>query len=96
MRRHVQLGDLPPEQPLDRRQPGTLFVIAERDCLACLPRTAGSADAMDVGFRFVGQLVVDHVGNVIDVDATGGDVGGDQDRRPRRFECRQRSFPMVL
>jgi hypothetical protein len=38
---------------------------------------------VDVGLRLVRQFIVDHVGHVIDVDAAGGDVGGDEDRRLR-------------
>ena len=33
---------------------------------------------MDVGFRLVGQVVVDDVRDVVDIEAAGGDVGGDQ------------------
>ena len=33
---------------------------------------------MHVGLLVLGNLVVDHVGHVVDVDAAGGDVGGDQ------------------
>ena len=33
---------------------------------------------MDVILRHLGQLEVDHVGQLIDVEATSGDVGGDQ------------------
>ena len=33
---------------------------------------------MNVGVAGVGQVVVDHVGHVLDVEPAGGDVGGDQ------------------
>src|SRR5690606_32025772 len=38
----------------------------------------GTADAMDVGLLVLGALVVDDVGDVVDVDAAGGDVRGDE------------------
>ena len=37
-----------------------------------------AADPVDVGFRHVGQLVLDDVADRVDVDAARGDVGGDQ------------------
>ncbi len=43
-----------------------------------LPGAAGAADAVHVGLLVLGDLVVDDVGDVVDVDAAGGDVGGDQ------------------
>ena len=39
---------------------------------------AGAADAVHVGLLVLGALVVDDVGDAVDVDAAGGDVGGDQ------------------
>ena len=39
---------------------------------------AGAADAVHVGLLVLGNLVVDHVRDVVDVDAASGDVGGDQ------------------
>ena len=44
----------------------------------CLPGAAGAADAVQVGLLVLGALVVDDVRDVVDVDAAGGDVGGDQ------------------
>jgi hypothetical protein len=37
------------------------------------------ADAVDVVFRLLGQVVVDHVADVLHVDAAGGHVGGHED-----------------
>ena len=41
--------------------------------------TASAADAVDEVVRGVGQVVVDDVRDVGDVDPAGGDIGGDQD-----------------
>src|SRR5690606_6410571 len=38
----------------------------------------GTADAVDVGLLVLGALVVDDVGDVVDIDAAGGDVRGDE------------------
>ncbi len=38
----------------------------------------GAAGAVDEGFGFVGEVEVDDAVNVVDVDASGGEVGGDE------------------
>ena len=48
----------------------------DRDALAAGP--ADPADAVDVGVRRRRHVVVDDVGEVVDVEAAGGDVGGDE------------------
>src|SRR5690606_41170041 len=59
--------------PAPARSPcATLF----RSGHARLARTTGAADAVDVGLLVLRALVVDHVGDVVDVDAAGRDVGG--------------------
>ena len=44
-----------------------------------MPGAPRAADAVDVDLLVLGALVVDDVGDVVDVDAAGGDVGGDED-----------------
>ena len=41
--------------------------------------TAGPADAVDIILGVHGEVVVYDVGNSIDIDSAGGDVGGNQD-----------------
>ena len=43
-----------------------------------LPGPAGAADPVDIGLGHLGQVVVEHVGQLLDVQAPGGDVGGHQ------------------
>ena len=50
----------------------------ERDARARPARAAGAADAVGVGVGVVRRIEVDDVGDVVDVDAAGGDVGGDE------------------
>src|SRR5882672_10034473 len=64
------------DQPFDIAQERRLLVIAERDRHALGAGARGAADAVDVGFRNVRQIVVEHVADAVDVDAAGGDVGG--------------------
>ena len=49
----------------------------------------GATDAVDVGLRRRGHVEVDDVGDVVDIDAAGGDVGGDENlglSSPKRIE----------
>jgi hypothetical protein len=84
------------QQTLDRLQPRPLLVVAQRDRLARHARPARAADAMHVGLRLVWQLVVDHVRDVVDVDAAGRNVGGDEHRRMLRLEGGERLLTLVL
>jgi len=44
----------------------------------------------------MGQFVVDHVRDVVHVDAAGGDVGGHEHGRPGRLEGGERLLPLGL
>jgi hypothetical protein len=51
----------------------------EQDRLAAAAGAAGAADAVHVAFGVVGNVVVQHVADALDVEAACGDVGGDDD-----------------
>src|SRR5699024_11567191 len=51
----------------------------EQDGLAGTSCTAGAANAVDVGLGVVRDVVVEHMGDALNVETTGGDVGGNQD-----------------
>ena len=55
-----------------------------------------AADAVDVALRLVRQLVIDHMGDAVDIDAAGGDVSGDQDPGAARLELVQGPLAGVL
>ncbi len=63
------------DQGLDRLELTQLIMADQRDGLATATGTAGTADTVDVILRHLRQLEVDHVGQLIDVQATGGDIG---------------------
>ena len=67
------------DQLLDVAQEGALLRVAERDRDAVGAGARGAADAVHVALGHVRQVVVDDVGDAVDVDAAGGDVGRDQD-----------------
>src|SRR5690606_28579475 len=76
---HVHLVDADLESALGGAHPGALARRQERDGQAGAAGAAGAADAVDVGLGAVGQVDVDDAAQVLDVEATCGDVGGDQD-----------------
>ena len=85
----LHLGDLPAGQLLDILQIFLFAKVAEGDCNAAEARPAGSADAVDVGLRLVGQIVIDHMGQLIDVNASRRNVGRHQNARFARLEVGQ-------
>ena len=66
------------EQFLDIAEIRPLLMIAERDGDALGARPRGAADAVDVAFRHVRQIEVDHVRDVVDVEPARRDIGRDQ------------------
>ncbi len=67
-----------PQRLVDHLPARELVPVDEGDRDAGLARAAGAADAVHVGLLVLGDLVVDDVGDVVDVDAAGGHVGGHQ------------------
>lgn len=65
-----------------------LFVNLGDECdgVAFFPCSSGSADAVDVAFGVAGNVVVDDVGDVVNVQSSGRDVGGDEDAVPSAVE----------
>ena len=71
--------DRHPDHLLDIAQERALLAVAEGDRDAVGASARGAADAVDVALRHVRQIEVDDVGDAVNVDAAGGDVGRDQD-----------------
>jgi len=57
---------------------------------------ARAADAMDIVLRHVGQLIVDHVRQLFDVEPARGHFGGDECRDLVRFEVGQCTYASAL
>src|SRR6266853_547980 len=83
------LLDFLADQPLDVAKVRAVFARDERHGLAGFARAAGAADAVDVVFRDVRQVVVHHVRQRLDVKTACGDVGGDQDLQLAVLEALQ-------
>src|SRR5690606_10542456 len=73
-----RVGDAEAEGGVDGRPAVQLVPVDQRDRDAGAAGAAGAADAVHVGLLVLGALVVDDVGDVVDVDAARGHVGGDQ------------------
>ena len=83
-RRHLRDLDLVVRQPLDVAQRMVLARLHQRDRNALAPSSSNAPDTMHVGLGGCGQVVVDDVCQPIDVQATGCDVGRDQQLRIAR------------
>ena len=66
------------DEAFNRAQIGAFILIAEADGDAGSAGAAGAADAMDIGFRFMWDIEIHHVGDRVDVDAARGNVTGNQ------------------
>ena len=82
--------------PLDGMQLRVFFRGGEARCVTVRSGPRGAADAMDIVLGRVRQIVVDHPLNAGDVDAAGGDVGGDENAVAAATESLQRLAPLRL
>ncbi len=71
--RNLLFGEL-----LDRHHEAFFVQAHQAHGFAFSARATGAPDAVHVVFADIGDLVVHHVRQIVDVDATGGDVGGHQ------------------
>ena len=67
------------QQLLNVLEHGHLPIVTEGDGGAPPARPARAADAVDIGLRHLGEVVVEHIGELLNVQAPGGDVRGHQD-----------------
>ncbi len=76
--RHLLAGDALLGQPLDGLDELAFIGRDQGDGVTGGAGTAGTADTVHVIFRHVWQLEVHYLGQLVDVEAAGGDVGRDQ------------------
>src|SRR5262245_53582306 len=75
----ILAGQVDADQPFDVAQiPQLLSARDQRDRSALGAGPRGAANAVDIGFRHVGQVEIDDMADTVDVDAARGDVGGHQ------------------
>ena len=85
------------DQPFDVAQIRHLLGARDqrdRDALGAGAR--GAADAVDIGLGHVRQVEIDDMADAVDVDAAGGDVGGDQGADFAGAERGERALAVVL
>ena len=72
------------------------FLGDKREGVAGEGGAAGAADAVDVVFGEVGAVKINDVGDGFDIDAAGGDVGGDEDAVVAVFETGEGGGALAL
>ena len=75
----MRLGHAEVEHLVDHRPAVQVVPVDEGDRDAGVAGAGGAPDAVQVGLLVLGALVVDDVGDVLDVDAAGRHVGGHED-----------------
>ena len=70
--------------------------VAQRHGDAGLAGARGPANAVDIAFRNVRQVEIDHVGDVVDINAASGNVCGDEDVHLAGLEAFQRLDALAL
>jgi len=68
------------DESFDTHQIACFSRLAEGKGLALSASSRSPANSVNIGFWFVGQIVVEDVRDAVHVDATAGDVGGHKDR----------------
>ena len=89
-------GDRNLEHPLDPSEQVCLVDADEADRVTCRTGATRPADPVDVILRVPRQLEVDDVGQVLDVEAAGRDIGRDEDADVARFESLESPRPLGL
>src|SRR5690554_3542816 len=94
--RRVNDGERTLCQSLNASQMATFGCIAEGNGDAAAARTRGAANAVNIAFRFVRQLIVDDMSNARNVNAARGDIGCHQHARLAIAEIVERALSCTL
>jgi transglutaminase-like putative cysteine protease len=84
------------DQLFDGAEIALFLAGAEGERMAAGPGARGAADAVDIAFRVDGNIKIDNVRDAVDVDAAGGDVGGDERAHAAGAEVFQRALARTL
>ena len=88
--------DLELDRALDLLEQALLLDIAERDRVTRLAGARGAADAVHIRLGLHRKIEVDDMGDVVDVEAARGDIGGDEHGRAARAEGVEGARALVL
>src|SRR5690606_12523704 len=86
----------PADETLHIAQLAALGAVTQRDGNAGGAITSGAAHAVHIVLRIVRQIVIDHVGDALHVDAARRDVGGDENADRARREALECGLTGVL
>ena len=89
-------GERNSRQFLDVLEISTLARITERQRRSAGAGPLRAADAMHVALRLIRQLVVDDVRDPLNVDASRGDIGGDENADLPAAERLERTYSGIL
>ena len=64
-------------------------LTGQRKCPASFSRACGSPDPVYIVLRILGQVIVDYMANIFNMDAPGGHIGGHQDTVSAALEAGQ-------
>ncbi len=74
----------------------SFLLVAERKGDTARPGTSCTADAVYIGLRDVRQFVIDHKGQLVDINAAGGNVGSYQYARGAVLKVSQCTLAGIL
>ena len=73
-----------------------LFSVNQRERISCCLGTRGAPDPVDIIFRGIGNIKIDNVTDIFNIDPAGGDVGGDHDLIASPAELLEGMKPLAL
>ena len=71
-------------------------MFTERVCDTTSPSTTRPTDTVDIGLRDIGDIVVNHIFESVDIDPTRGDIGRDEDTSRLLLEVGECPLSVVL
>ena len=85
-----------PRRALNGTEHASLTGRDKEYCVALSTGTSGSPDSVDVGFRVVGNVVVDYVADAVHIQATCRNVCGDQNIQAACLELVDHLLSLLL
>ena len=55
-----------------------ILLTGQGKCFAGLSRSGGSTDAVNIIFGILRQVIIDHMADIFNMNAAGGNIGGNQ------------------
>ena len=83
-------------QFLDVAQEFPFLLITKGKCNTTCASPARTADPVHIGFRNIGQFIIDHMGKVVNVDSPCSNICCNKYPRSARFKVGQRPLSCIL